>query len=96
MENNLQRRWYSFCEMSSKKALSRLKRRNYKYSGIISQMSRLEQTVNSVLEAESSTPKQFSNIKQYINLMRKKEQYERLAIYSQGVCDTFSIVDKFR
>lgn len=97
MKENLKNRWEDYCNKSVKRALVRLKKRSTNYNGLLQCCSNAESKIKKILNTKNCdlTEKDITFLKEYIKSYSKREEYERNAIYSQGLCDCFSIVEKY-
>lgn len=98
MGHRLENNWDIFTGTAIKSAKGKLKKRNYKYQYLMYQMNNIQQKVLNILDGSSEAPeeKQLNLLKEYIRICKKKENFESVAIYSQGVYDTVSLLEKFR
>ena len=98
MKTKLENSWKEFCNSSIANALSNLKKNNSKYNNICQQHSARSAQIRHILHTPITDlkAKHIESIKEYLILIQEKQEFEKNAIYSQGICDSFAITEKFR
>lgn len=97
MDKKLQKHWNAFCEDSIKRSLKKFKKTDSNYRQFMAYHEDLDKKVAPLLENNyKPTAKDARLLKAYIMNVRAKEAYETPVIYSQGICDGFSLTEKYR
>lgn len=97
MERKLEKHWNEFCQESIKKSLKKFKKNDSQYRQFMAYHEDLDNKIAPLLENDyKPTAKDARLLKAYIMNIRAKEAYETPVIYSQGICDGFSLLDKFK